>query len=299
MIRPETLLYLDEIAKMHSITRAAESLYLSKSSLSAAIKNLENELGVSLLKRSSYGVELTAAGEMVVKKSKIILELFDQLKAECWIYEDNKIEEITCVMTESFANNIFPDLIRKLRQISGGARIKTLRSNLEGMIEYVKNDETTIGFYISSQNISKEILDDKVIANEINGYKLWAVTAKYSRYIDDDVKEITLEELFKYPLIGYSCDDLEEIYRNKYYTGSSAHVLVTDNMNIYNQAVCDDIGIGFMLGIALQSKSMQKNLLRKIYIKDMPESKLYLLTNVDCPPEIRAKYERVLLALEE
>lgn len=117
IIRVETLAYLEEVAKTRSISKAAENLYLSKSSLSAAIKNLENELGVSLLNRSSYGVELTDAGEMVVKKSKIIFELFEQIKEECWIYEENeKIEEITCVMTESFANNIFPDLLRKLRQ---------------------------------------------------------------------------------------------------------------------------------------------------------------------------------------
>ncbi|MBO5140428.1 MAG: hypothetical protein J6B76_07240, partial [Peptococcaceae bacterium] len=73
----------------------------------------------------------------------------------------------------------------------------------------------------------------------------------------------------------------------------------TDNMNIYNQAVSDDIGIGLMSGLALQAKGIQKNIIRKIYIKDIPESKLYLLTNIDCPPEIRAKYERVLLELEE
>jgi len=300
IIRVETLAYLEEVAKTRSISKAAENLYLSKSSLSAAIKNLENELGVSLLNRSSYGVELTDAGEMVVKKSKIIFELFDQIKEECWIYEENeKIEEITCVMTESFANNIFPDLLRKLRQRSGGARIKTIQSNLEDMIEYVQENETCIGFYLSAKNLSEELFDNKkIVVNEINSYKVWAVTAKYSRYIRDDVKETTLEELYKYPMIGYRCDDLEEIYwvdsKNR-----SRYILTTDNMNIYNQAVSDDIGIGLMSGLALQAKGIQKNIIRKIYIKDIPESKLYLLTNIDCPPEIRAKYERVLLELEE
>lgn len=167
------------------------------------------------------------------------------------------------------------------------------------MIEYVQENETCIGFYLSAKNLSEELFDNKkIVVNEINSYKVWAVTAKYSRYIRDDVKETTLEELYKYPMIGYRCDDLEEIYwvdsKNR-----SRYILTTDNMNIYNQAVSDDIGIGLMSGLALQAKGIQKNIIRKIYIKDIPESKLYLLTNIDCPPEIRAKYERVLLELEE
>ena len=43
MIRLEALLYLREIAKTKSINKAADSLYVSKSALSTAIKNLEDE----------------------------------------------------------------------------------------------------------------------------------------------------------------------------------------------------------------------------------------------------------------
>ena len=68
MIRLEALLYLREIAKTKSINKAADSLYVSKSALSTAIKNLEDEFGVALLNRSVHGVTLTEAGENVVER---------------------------------------------------------------------------------------------------------------------------------------------------------------------------------------------------------------------------------------
>ena len=66
MILLRSLVYLQEVAKTQSINKAAENLYISKSALSTAIKNLETEFGVPLLNRSVQGVTLTEAGEMVV-----------------------------------------------------------------------------------------------------------------------------------------------------------------------------------------------------------------------------------------
>ena len=42
----QQLLYLVEIAKNGSINKAAQSLFVSQSSISCAIKDLEDELGI-------------------------------------------------------------------------------------------------------------------------------------------------------------------------------------------------------------------------------------------------------------
>lgn len=48
----EQLRYFIEAEKYHSFTKAADALYLSQSNISAAIGNLEKELGVRLFQRS-------------------------------------------------------------------------------------------------------------------------------------------------------------------------------------------------------------------------------------------------------
>jgi DNA-binding transcriptional LysR family regulator len=53
------------VAKLKSITRAAEELYITQPAVSQVIKQLENTLGGNLFYRSSKGVKLTPEGEIL------------------------------------------------------------------------------------------------------------------------------------------------------------------------------------------------------------------------------------------
>lgn len=65
--------YVEAIAKAGSFTEAAKQLYLTQPNLSAAIKDLEKELGVSLFSRSNKGAKLTEHGHDFLKYAKRIL----------------------------------------------------------------------------------------------------------------------------------------------------------------------------------------------------------------------------------
>ena len=58
----QQLRYFTETARVRSINRAARNLYVSQPALSAAIKELETELGVTLLERTTQGIVLTTEG---------------------------------------------------------------------------------------------------------------------------------------------------------------------------------------------------------------------------------------------
>ncbi|MFI3322926.1 MAG: LysR substrate-binding domain-containing protein [Rikenellaceae bacterium] len=62
--------YLLSVAKHGSFSVAANHCYVTQPSLSTQIKNLEDELGVLLLNRSTKPLELTEAGKIVVEKAK-------------------------------------------------------------------------------------------------------------------------------------------------------------------------------------------------------------------------------------
>lgn len=67
--------YILEIAKQKNITRAAESLYVSQSSLSQHLLKLESELGVPLFTRTKNELVLTDAGQMYVQASKAVVQI--------------------------------------------------------------------------------------------------------------------------------------------------------------------------------------------------------------------------------
>lgn len=54
------------VAKCGSLTKAAEELYISQPAVSQSIKQLENQLGISLFNRTHKGMELSAQGGKLI-----------------------------------------------------------------------------------------------------------------------------------------------------------------------------------------------------------------------------------------
>ncbi|NLT13882.1 MAG: LysR family transcriptional regulator [Clostridiales bacterium] len=76
------LRYFIAVADNLNFSRAAESLYISQSSLSQQIADLEREVGVELLKRSKRSVELTEAGSTMLRLSRNLLNSSEKLVPE-------------------------------------------------------------------------------------------------------------------------------------------------------------------------------------------------------------------------
>jgi DNA-binding transcriptional LysR family regulator len=61
------------VARQRNFTRAADDLYLTQSAVSQQVRRLEAQLGLELLRRTSRGVELTAAGAELLPRAEAIL----------------------------------------------------------------------------------------------------------------------------------------------------------------------------------------------------------------------------------
>lgn len=68
--------YVIHIAKAGSFSKAAKELYVTQPSLSSSVKELENELGISIFNRSKAGVELTEDGsDFLVYANRILAQV--------------------------------------------------------------------------------------------------------------------------------------------------------------------------------------------------------------------------------
>jgi DNA-binding transcriptional LysR family regulator len=74
--------YFLAVAEAGNMTRAAQRLHIAQPSLSAAIKQLETQLGVELLRRDGRGVAITRAGELLQRRGRELLEAYDALLGE-------------------------------------------------------------------------------------------------------------------------------------------------------------------------------------------------------------------------
>ena len=76
------LQYFAAVARHRHFTRAAEALYVTQPALSQQIRRLEAELGLALLRRTSKGVELTPAGEDLLRHADNVLAEVEAARAE-------------------------------------------------------------------------------------------------------------------------------------------------------------------------------------------------------------------------
>ena len=76
------LRYFIAVADTLNFSRAAESVYLSQSALSRQIMDLEKEVGLPLLRRSTRQVELTEAGKALQKSARELISRWEKMLPE-------------------------------------------------------------------------------------------------------------------------------------------------------------------------------------------------------------------------
>ncbi|WJS05640.1 LysR family transcriptional regulator [Roseibium aggregatum] len=76
------LSYLLTVGETGNITHAAEQLHIAQPTLSKALKILEHQLGVTLLKRHAHGVTLTPVGERLVQHARAVRAQVAQAETE-------------------------------------------------------------------------------------------------------------------------------------------------------------------------------------------------------------------------
>ena len=76
----QNLRYIIEIARCHSISKAAKSLFMTQSAISNAVKETEAELGIQIFNRTSHGVTLTFDGEDFLPYCKEVVAKMDYIQ---------------------------------------------------------------------------------------------------------------------------------------------------------------------------------------------------------------------------
>lgn len=76
------LKYFLAVAREQSISKAAETLFVTQPNLSRQMQNLENEIGQKLFIRGSRKITLTEAGQLLKKRAEEIIELYNKTENE-------------------------------------------------------------------------------------------------------------------------------------------------------------------------------------------------------------------------
>src|SRR5690349_6512943 len=98
------------------MTRAADSLFVAQPALGMQLRQLEEDLGVTLLVRHSRGVEPTPAGLLLHKRAREILELVEQTRKDVATQDGQGGEPIRLGLTPMLMLVIGPDIVVNCRE---------------------------------------------------------------------------------------------------------------------------------------------------------------------------------------
>jgi LysR family hydrogen peroxide-inducible transcriptional activator len=114
------LRYVVAVAEEKHFGHAAERCFVSQPSLSASVKNLEDELGVRLFERGKRGVFLTPAGEQVVAQARRALDEAARVKDVARQGRDQLKGTLRLGVIHTVAPYLLPDLVAALRRSAPG-----------------------------------------------------------------------------------------------------------------------------------------------------------------------------------
>lgn len=155
------------VVKYKSFSKAAKALFLSQPTISSHIKSLEEELGVSLIVRSTKEIYLSDAGQMFYEHALELLRIRDLAYLQVSDFANSVKGNLTIAASSAPAQNLLPRILSDFMKLHPSIVLKVLPMNSTDVITAVENQEIELGLSGMSMPSSKceftPIAKDKII----------------------------------------------------------------------------------------------------------------------------------------
>ena len=166
LVSPAELHYFNELCSTLNFSRAAERLGISQSSLSQAIKRLEQFIGTPLFLRVKTGVKLTKAGCQLHKHTTDLLTLWDRVKSESLASCSEVQGSLTLGCHPTIARHILPSLLPAFVATYPHLEIALVHDLSRKILEGVVNRSIDLGIVVNPLRhpdiVLKKLYDDEV-----------------------------------------------------------------------------------------------------------------------------------------
>ncbi|WP_019230416.1 LysR family transcriptional regulator [Sedimentibacter sp. B4] len=199
----QQLRYAIAIADCNSMNKAAQSLFISQPSLSASIRDLENEIGITIYKRTNRGITITPEGDEFLGYARQVAEQYELINQR---YVDKKsVKKKFSVSTQhySFAVKAFVEMVKQFGMDEYEFAVHETKTY--EVIENVKNFKSELGIlYLNDFNrkvITKILKENNLVFKELFQCKTYVYLWKGNPLAEKDL--ITMEDLEEYPCLSF------------------------------------------------------------------------------------------------
>lgn len=206
------LRYAITVSDAKSMNQAAKELFISQPSLSSAIKDLEEEIGVELFRRTNRGISLTPDGEEFIGYARQVVEQYQLIEVKYIQKEKVKKKFSVSMQHYTFAVNAFVELVKQFGMDEYEFAVNETKTY--EVIEDVKNFKSEIGIlYLNDFNrkvLMKLFSEYNLEFHEILQCGIYVYMWKGHPLAHR--KEITLGELEEYPCLSFDQGNYNSFY---------------------------------------------------------------------------------------
>ena len=195
--------YAVTVAEAGSMNEAARLLFISQPSLSAAIRELEDETGTELFLRTNRGIALTPEGEEFIGYARMLLEQYQLMESKYIAKEKTKKKFSVSMQHYTFAVSAFVELVKQFGMDEYEFAVHETKTY--DVIDDVKNFRSEIGIlYVNDFNqkvLYKLFRDCGLEFHELLRCGIYVYLWKGHPLANR--KLISLEDLREYPCLSF------------------------------------------------------------------------------------------------
>lgn len=288
-MRLTQLQYLLEIKKHGSITKAAQHLYIAQPSMSAAIKELEHELGYELIKRSKKGAEFTVLGEQVIEKASHIMQEIEEIRLLDSIQEGSIQGRIFFSAIPSICDSFLLEMLIQLKGQYPNLYILLEENDAGSIVEQLRRRETDLGIVMICNNEEERYLRE-IEKNQLEFLELYQdemcfLVGQKNPYYSKDY--VTMDEILKCPYVYYKNSLTEEdiqFFERYCKIENLETIRMKDKESVKKYVMYSNAAAAYPLSTIMKHYYLENGLLKLLRIKEKVwSSKIGVVHRKDIP----------------
>lgn len=204
--------YLVAISEYGSLSKTSEALYVSQPSLTGAVKEVERELGITIINRSGRGVTLTPDGAELVARVRQVLLQYNNMMERYATQDGRKKKFGVSTQHYSFAVKAFVEMVRHYGTAQYEFAIRETKTR--EVIQDVAALRSEIGILYMS-DFNRSVLSKLLRANDLLFHPLCRCRAYVYLWRGHPLAGcggITFDQLADYPCLSFEQGDSSSFY---------------------------------------------------------------------------------------
>ncbi len=273
MISLKQINYALRVGKTLHFKKAADECFISASTLSNAINEMEKQLGFKIFERDNRRVIVTKQGEDFLEKAAAISLEVEDIKKISQLYAEPLSHKISIGMIPTISPFLIPAVLPRLNKDYPKLELQLVEAKSHELVNQIQNGELDMGILA----LPYPIKDLKVL-------KFWAEDFFWICKVDDErsnMKKITARELDLSELIlleeGNCLTD--HVLSACNISFSRQHSFRVSNLNTLMQLIKGGMGTTLIPAMATEQLVDNDRMLTKAYLDEKsPHREIALLT---------------------